>query len=61
MESPWTGSVHENECLSSCNLVLEFQGSPGELPIFNLCWNPKKVVFSISEEMSQVQDKGTCQ
>jgi hypothetical protein len=36
-------SVHKSECLRSSNLVLKARRIPGELVVFSLCWDVKKL------------------
>lgn len=53
-------SVHETECLSSCNLVLKYKGSPRELPILSLLWNLEETYSNRSERKIQEDSRWTC-
>lgn len=42
-------------------LVLEFQGRPGELPVFSLHWHPEELGSNTSKGMPQEQNRQTWQ
>lgn len=42
--------THEDGCLSKPHLTLEAWRIPGELLVFNLCWNSKNLFLILAEE-----------